>query len=130
MNRVLRASLAALAVVASPAALASCAGTERVQQVQTAPLAADEAATYEYVIPNGTGVALAAGQTVDLMPATLEAKVGESIRIINRDDEDFMVGPFFVKSKATVAMRFTREGTLVGTCDMNASGEITIHVTT
>ena len=60
---------------------------------------------------------------------TLDAKVGESIRIVNQDDEDFMVGPFFVKAKATVAMRFTREGTLVGTCDMNAEGEIVITVT-
>ena len=72
---------------------------------------------------------IAVGQAVDLMPTTLDAKVGESIRIVNQDDEDFMVGPFFVKAKATVAMRFTREGTLVGTCDMNAEGEIVINVT-
>lgn len=110
-------------------ALTSCGGTPRDTFVETAPLSIDEAATYEYVIPYGTSVALAAGQTIDLMPSTLAAKVGESIRIVNRDDRDYMVGPFFIAARQTVGMRFTHTGTLVGTCDMNAAGEITITIT-
>lgn len=108
--------------------LTACGGTPRNELVETAPLAVDQAATYEYVIPYGTSVTLAAGQKVDLMPTTLEAKIGESIRIINRDDHDYMVGPFFVAAKQTVGMRFTHTGRLVGTCDMNATGEIVIEV--
>lgn len=109
-------------------ALAACGGTQRDTLVETAPLSVDEAATYEYVIPYGTSVAIDAGQTVDLMPSRLDAKVGESIRIVNRDDRDYMVGPFFVAARQTVGMRFTQAGTLIGNCDMNASGEITITV--
>jgi len=116
-------------VVAMVLALASCGGTPRDTLVETAPLSIDDAATYEYVIPYGTSVSLAAGQTIDLMPTTLAAKVGESIRIVNRDDRDYMVGPFYIAARQTVGMRFTHTGTLVGTCDMNAAGEITITIT-
>lgn len=109
-------------------ALTACGGTPRDTLVDTAPLSVDETATYEYVIPYGTSVALDAGQSVDLMPARLDAEVGESIRIVNRDARDYMVGPFFVAAGQTVGMRFTQTGTLIGNCDMNAAGEITITI--
>lgn len=122
--------LAVLAMTLSLAfAITSCAGSPRDALVETAPLALGETATYEYVIPYGTSVALDSGQTVDLMPTQLDAKVGESIRIVNRDDRDYMVGPFYVAARQTVGMRFTHTGRLIGTCDMNAAGEIVIDVT-
>lgn len=105
-----------------------CVGTAREQLVETAPLAIDDVATYEYVIPAGTADVLDAGQTVDLMPQTLDARIGESIRIVNRDIRAYMVGPFYVAAGQTVGMRFTHEGRLVGSCDMNAAGEIVINV--
>lgn len=108
--------------------VAGCGGTPRNALVDTSPLAAGEAATYEYVIPYGTDVKLKAGQAVDIMPTELDARVGESIRIVNNDAADFMVGPFFVKGKSTVGMRFTEPGRLVGTCDMSTSGEIAITI--
>lgn len=125
-----RSLLAGLTAVALTLAvlLAACGGTPRNALVDTAPLGADEAATYEYVIPYGTSVTIAAGQSVDIMPTELDARVGESIRVVNNDDADFMVGPFFVKAKSTVGMRFTEPGRLVGTCDMSTSGEIVITV--
>ncbi|HAP78407.1 MAG TPA: hypothetical protein DCR14_20280 [Acidimicrobiaceae bacterium] len=97
--------------------------------VETAPLGADEEATFEFIIPYGTGLKVDAGQLVDIMPRDLPAKVGDSIRIVNQDVRDFMIGPFFVGAKKTLAMRFTREGVLSGTCDMNPEGEIVITVT-
>ncbi|MFM8267213.1 MAG: hypothetical protein ACKOA2_04275 [Ilumatobacteraceae bacterium] len=118
-----------VAAIAASCSLTACVGTERQSAAQTAPLAIDETATYEYLIPYGTSVAIDRGQTVDLMPASLDARVGESIRIVNRDTRGYMVGPFYVASQQTVAMRFTQPGTLSGTCDMSAAGEIVITVT-
>lgn len=126
-SRSLMAGLTAL-VVTLAVLLAACGGTPRSALVDTAPLGADEVATYEYVIPYGTNVKIAAGQPVDIMPTELDARVGESIRVVNHDDADFMVGPFFVKARSTVGMRFTEQGRLVGTCDMSTSGEIVITV--
>ena len=116
------------AVVTLVLLVAGCGGTPRAALVETSPLSTGETATYEYVIPYGTNVKLRAGQAIDIMPTELNARVGESIRIVNRDVADFMVGPFFVKGTSTVGMRFTEPGRLVGTCDMSASGEIVIDV--
>lgn len=132
-HRLARAALIA-ATLTLPVAASACAGKERStsttsQQVETAPLGADEEATFEYLIPYGTGVKIDAGQTIDIMPNDIPAKVGDSIRIVNQDSRDIVVGPFFIGANKTLAMRFTREGTLSGTCDLNASGEITITVT-
>ncbi len=133
MRGTARALLAALAAVA-PLTLAACVGEERpsadtISAVKTAALGADEVATFEYVIDYGTGIALDAGQVVEIMPADLTAKVGDSIRLINKDTRDFMVGPFFIAAGSTLGMRFTRAGTLSGACDLNPQGEIVITVT-
>jgi hypothetical protein len=125
--RSLLAGLVALAITLA-LLLTACGGTLRDELVETSPLGSGEAATYEYVIPYGTNVRLEAGQPVDIMPTELEARVGESIRVTNDDDADFMVGPFFVRARSTVGMRFTEPGRLVGTCDMSTSGEIVIDV--
>ena len=97
-------------------------------RVAWSALAPDEEATFEYVIPYGTGVSLDAGQTVDIMPTNLTAHVGDSIRIINKDYRNMEVGPFYVRADQTLAMRFTTPGTLVGTCSISPDGQITIEV--
>lgn len=128
MSRVHRSLVAAVAVLAL--AGVGC-GSERNtgSQLQSAPLGADEAATYEYTVPFGTGNRLDSGFTVDIMPQTLDVKVGESIRIVNDDIRDFMVGPFFVQAGQTLAMRFTHAGVLSGVCQINPGGEFVITVT-
>ena len=123
---------AAVALCLVPLSLvATACGTDRNtgSQLQSAPLGADEEATYEYVVPYGTGNRLDSGLTVEIMPQTLSVKVGESIRITNDDIRDFMVGPFFVQAGQTLAMRFTHAGVLSGVCEINAGGEFVITVT-
>jgi hypothetical protein len=97
-------------------------------QAQWGALGADEAATYEYVVPYGTSVRIDQGQVVDLMPRLLEVKVGESIRIDNQDGRDYMIGPFYVTAGQSLAMRFTHAGELSGVCSMNPEGEFVIKV--
>lgn len=87
-----------------------------------------EKATFEYVVPYGTSVRIDQGQQVDIMPQQLDVKVGDSLRITNRDGRDYMIGPFFVTAGSTVAMRFTQAGELSGVCQMNPEGEFRINV--
>ncbi len=119
----LTAAVGALAMVA----VAGC-GNERSDAVETKPLAADERATYEYIVPLGTGVRLDNGEVIELMPQRLKAKVGESMRIINDDDRSYMIGPFYVSAGQKLAMRFTQPGTLQGECLVNPEGEFLIEV--
>jgi hypothetical protein len=87
-----------------------------------------EKATYTYVVPYGTAVQIERGYRVDIMPTSLDVKVGESIRVINKDNTTFAVGPFTVAAGHEVSMRFTNPGVLSGVCAVNAAGRFEIRV--
>jgi len=120
------AVLLLVAVLSAP--LSACLGDDRPDRVQSSPIGADEEATYEYEVPFGTGNRLDSGATIEIMPQNLDVRVGESIRIVNNDTRDYMIGPFFVMAGQTLAMRFTNKGVLRGVCEVNSSGEFTITV--
>lgn len=88
----------------------------------------DEKVDYDYVIPAGTQDRKLGGETVEIMPPTLDVEVGESIRIRNDDEAGAMVGIFYVGAGEVVSMRFTTPGTLTGACDVSPGGEFTINV--
>ena len=79
-------------------------------------------------MPFGTGNKLDSGKVISIMPQTLDVTVGESIRIVNDDVRDYMIGPFFVAAGQTLAMRFTHKGTIRGVCQINPEGEFIINV--
>ena len=125
----LRRIAATVAVAAALLSVTACSsGSSSTKAPQWGQLGADEKATFEYVVPNGTSVLLAAGQTLDIMPQELDVKVGDSLRIKNQDGRDYMIGPFYVSANQTLAMRFTNPGTLSGICSMSSSGQIIIKV--
>jgi hypothetical protein len=107
----------------------ACSNDSKSQQAQWGAIAADEKATFEYVVPYGTSVKIDQGQKVDLMPQHLDVKVGDSIRIKNQDGRDYMIGPFFVTAGQELGMRFSQPGQLSGICQMNPEGEFLINVT-
>ncbi|MEM9042708.1 MAG: hypothetical protein AAGD33_22720 [Actinomycetota bacterium] len=85
-------------------------------------------ATYSYTIPQGAGEALDAGTPLEILPGTLEAQVGETIRIENLDDRGHNVGPWFVGAGETVTQSFTSAGTFEGVCTVHPSGELILIV--
>lgn len=89
----------------------------------------DASYDYDYVIPPGTGERMDAGEVVEIVPAELNVKVGENIRVVNEDVRGAAVGMFWVPAKSSVAMEFNSVGTLVGNCDVHPSGKFTITVT-
>jgi len=104
------------------------ADREGAQVGQAENIAVGEEATYEYLVPFGSGNRLDSGEILDIMPQELTVKVGESIRIVNDDIRDFMIGPFFVMAGQTLAMRFTNPGTIEGVCEINPEGKFVITV--
>jgi plastocyanin len=83
---------------------------------------------YDYVIPPGTAARMAAGETVGIVPRALTVQVGESIRIVNDDDEGHVVGVFYVGAGETLTKRFTAPGELSGSCSVHSDGEFTLRV--
>jgi len=108
--------------------LVAC-GQERTGELRTSQLSGTDTATYEFEVPFGTGNRLDGGEVIELMPSELNVKVGESIRIANRDIRDYMIGPFFVTAGQTLAMKFTHPGELSGICVVGAGGRFVINVT-
>jgi len=119
----------ALLLVSVVVVCAACVGNERAgSTVQVGLLEDSEQTTYEYLVPLGTGARLDDGEVIELMPAVLDVRVGESIRIVNDDIRDFRVGPFFVAAGQRLAMRFTHPGELSGECAIGAGGQFVIIV--
>lgn len=91
--------------------------------------AAEGEANFAYVIPAGAGEALDAGTPLEILPAELDAKVGEIIEIVNEDDRGHTVGPFFVGANETLRQRFSSPGEYIGVCTVHPSGQIVLTVT-
>jgi plastocyanin len=83
---------------------------------------------WEYVIPVGTADRIAAGEPVEIVPAALTVTVGESIRIVNEDDIDHVVGVFFVRAGAEVTQRFASAGQFTNDCSVHSSGSFTLTI--
>jgi hypothetical protein len=130
MRRKFSTAVLALLLPVAALGLAACGGDSgsATNPAQWGALPKTEKATYEFVVPYGTGVKIDQGQKIDLMPQLLNVKVGESIRISNKDGRDYMIGPFFVTAGQQLAMRFTQAGELSGVCSMNPEGQFIIKV--
>jgi len=87
-----------------------------------------EDADWFYVIPPGTAGRIAAGEPIEIVPAELEVVVGDTIRIVNDDTADHIVGVFFIGAGETLTQRFQTVGELAGECSVHPSGAFTLRV--
>jgi len=117
----------ALALVLLAIVAGGCGSDER-----SGPLVvADPGATefdYDYLIPAGTGERYDAGEFIEILPAELETSVGEILRIVNEDDRDHLVGPFYVGAGETLTQRFSTPGEFEGLCTVHPSGQFILTV--
>jgi len=118
------ASTAALAV------LASAAATVVIVAFVVAGLLTvrHSAVTYRFVIPLGTGRRLASGDNISLFPERLVIDRGDVIDLVNQDDRNDEVGPFFVAAHSELRQAVDRAGTFSGTCTLHRSGRVVIVV--
>ncbi len=85
-------------------------------------------ADYDYLIPEGTGERIRAGEDVEILPAELDVNVGETIRIVNEDNEGHFVGIFYVGAGETVTQRFSSPGEYTGQCTIHPSGKLSLRI--
>ena len=107
-------------------AIAGCTETDQGFGVESA--VAEAVADYQYVIPVGAGLALDAGSPLAILPARLDATVGQTIQIINEDDRGHLVGPWFVGGGETLRQRFASPGEFIGECTVHPSGQIKVTI--
>lgn len=107
--------------------VASCGGSERSGALVVPDPTADSY-DYDYEIPLGTGERFDNGEIIEIIPATLEVNVGEVLRIVNDDDRDHLIGPFFVGAGETLVQRFSAPGEFEGLCTVHPSGQFVLKV--
>lgn len=98
--------LVVLVALLAVGAIAGC-GEDREQQ------------TVEVVVPAGTQDRLDAGETVAVMPARLELRVGDRLLIRNEDDVDQTVGPYAVAAGEELSLSYRTPGTYEGYCPLS-----------
>ena len=107
-------------------AVAGCSGDDgSFEQIDAS---AEAIADYEFVIPAGAGLALDAGTPLEILPANLDARVGQTIQIVNEDDRGHLVGPWFVGGGETLRQTFKSEGEFIGECTVHPSGQIVVTI--
>lgn len=84
---------------------------------------------FDYVVPRGTQQLLDKGAVITLMPARLEMKVGDVLRIRNDDDVDQLVGPYLIKAGKQFELQYRSPGRFEGACALSGSDTFEIIVT-
>jgi plastocyanin len=84
---------------------------------------------HDFTIPQGTAERIAAGEDVEVLPPELDAKVGETIRIVNDDVKSHTIGSFYVLAGTTLTYRFSTPGVFQGECSTHANNQFVLKVT-
>ena len=107
-------------------AVAGCSGgTDSFEQIDAA---AEAVADYDYTIPVGAGLALDAGTPLEILPGSFDARVGQTIQIVNEDNRGHLVGPWFVGAGESMRQTFKTTGEFIGDCTVHPSGQIVVTV--
>jgi hypothetical protein len=114
-------------VLALGIVVAACGGDDR-QGALVVPDPTADSYDYDYEIPLGTGERFDNGEVIEIIPSELEVNVGEVLRIVNDDDRDHLIGPFFVGAGETLVQRFSAPGEFEGLCTVHPSGQFVLTV--
>ncbi|MCX7619289.1 MAG: hypothetical protein N2037_00415 [Acidimicrobiales bacterium] len=85
-------------------------------------------AVYRFVVPPGTGARIDAGETIELIPTSLDVRVGDELIVENQDDRNHVVGPFTVAAGETLQHSFSRPGVYEGFCTVHSANRVRITV--
>jgi hypothetical protein len=75
--------------------------------------------TVEIVVPAGTQERLSAGETVEVMPARLDLRVGDTLLIRNEDSVTQSVGPYLVAANSEYRLTYGSPGRFEGYCPLS-----------
>jgi hypothetical protein len=118
-----RVRVAVVAVVAMAGVAGCSGGVPQVDAVSDA-----HHVDFDYSIQPGTSARIDRGERVEVLPERLVARVGQVIRIRNRDVRGQTIGPFYVAPHTVMTQRFASPGRFVGRCTVHVSGTIRLVV--
>ena len=84
---------------------------------------------HRFVVPAGTAGRVDAGEVVEVLPARLELRSGDSVTIVNEDDVAQGTGFLMAPPHDSVTYEFNRPGTYTAACTLHPSGSMVVVVT-
>lgn len=102
----------------------ACGGDSRAAKSETR-----KGKTVELVVPDGTAARMKLGESVVVMPARLELRVGDTLLIRNEDSVDQSVGPYYVKAGGKISLTYGKAGRFEGYCPVSEGQHYVLVVT-
>lgn len=81
-----------------------------------------------YVVPAGTAARIAAGDAVNVLPAVIELRSGDTLVIRNDDSAPVQVGPYLVDPGQRLSHQYRSAGTYDLVCSVHPQGSLLIVV--
>ncbi len=88
----------------------------------------DRGETVRLIIPSGTSQKVNAGQQVEGIPDRIEARVGDTLVVENRDSSTQFVSGFAISPGQTMKIPLLREGTYMTNCSAHRDRSIKMVV--
>jgi len=82
----------------------------------------------ELMIPAGTGDLLRAGESPLDIPRDMRFVVGDTLTVINQDDENHQLGPLWIPANSSASLKLETEENLVVECSFQAGSYMGITV--
>jgi hypothetical protein len=89
----------------------------------------DSPKVVEIIVPAGTQDKLNRGEIVDVMPALLEFRVGDTLRVRNDDSHVQYAGPYRVLPGEQFELEYGAPGRYGGQCDLSGNARYEIVIT-
>lgn len=87
-----------------------------------------DAQDHRYVIPAGAAARLDAGEPLEVLPTELVVKAGDTLTVVNDDEEPHIVGVARVQPGETMTYEFPAAGQYESACTVHPRGAIQIVV--
>lgn len=82
----------------------------------------------ELVIPAGTAELIRAGEAPPEIPRDMRFVVGDTLKVINEDDENHQLGPLWIPAESSASLKLETEENLVFECSFQAGSYLGITV--
>ncbi|HNB34940.1 MAG TPA: hypothetical protein PK414_01880 [Anaerolineales bacterium] len=82
----------------------------------------------ELIIPAGTADLIRAGEAPPEIPTDMRFVVGDTLKVINQDDENHQLGPLWIPAESSASLKLETEENLVFECSFQAGSYLGITV--
>lgn len=87
-----------------------------------------EPGVIELVIPPGTAELIRAGEAPPEIPRDMRFVVGDTLKVINQDDENHQLGPLWIPAESSASLKLETEENLVFECSFQAGSYLGVTV--